>query len=329
LWIMTSKEPTKKPAGISEKVTRLLEVYMMIAQNKFPSIQYIAEYYKVSKRTVFRYLELINFIDSVEYDNERKGYRFVHGDRIKKLSLSDNELLTLFAAGETVSRLGNVFGETFQELANKMATLTRPSATKGVLPIILKMPEPIKSDHFDENFKLISLCIQERRSLDLTYRVQHSKEITERTVDPYGLVFYDGIWILIAFCHLRKLIRSFALDRIIALKERWRYFTPLKNFDLNEYLSHSWGIVNDTEVEITARFARKISDYILRKDKWHPSENRVILSDGSVELTFTVAGADEIKRWIYSWLPDVEVTKPKWLRDKIREELSASEINHS
>ncbi len=326
---MFLNKPAKKPTGISEKVTRLLEIYTMIAQNRFPSVQHLADCYRVSKRTVFRYIEIINFIDPVEYDPEKKGYKFTHGDRIKKLSLSDSELLTLFAAGETVSRLGNIFGETFQELANKMASMAKPGKKKGDIPILVKIPEPIRPDHFDENFRAISSCIQDKRCIDLIYKAQHSKEVTERTVDPYGLVFHEGVWILVAFCRLRNRIRSFALDRIIGLKERWHCFTPFPDFDLKEYLSHSWGVVDGSEVELTVRFTKKISDYILRKDKWHPSEKRVVLPDGSAELTFTVAGVEEVKRWIYSWLPDAEVINPDWLRERIRKELSAAEANHS
>ena len=325
---MPSKEPSRKPAGISEKVTRLLEIYTMIAKQEFPSIQDFIEEYGITKRTAFRYLELINFVDPVEYDKERKGYRFTHGDRIKKPSLSENELITLLAAGEAVARLGGDFGETFRELACKVATSPK-QAGKGGVPIIVKTPEPVTSGRFDEYFKALSQSIGESRSVDLTYRARYSGEVTERTIDPYGLVFYDGIWILIAFCHLRKEIRSFALDRIIALKERWRYFTPIPGFDLETHLSRSWGVVDGREVEVTVRFTKKVSDYILRKDKWHPSEKRTLLPDGMVELEFTVAGVDEIKRWIYSWLPHAEVVKPEWLRETIRRELSASLTHHS
>ena len=40
-----------------------------------------------------------------EFDQERKGYAFTNGDRIKKLTLSDSELLVLLAASEAVSHL--------------------------------------------------------------------------------------------------------------------------------------------------------------------------------------------------------------------------------
>jgi predicted DNA-binding transcriptional regulator YafY len=72
-----------------------------------------------------------------------------------------------------------------------------------------------------------------------------------------------------------------------------------------------------------------VVEFIRRKEKWHPSEQRKILPNGEIELTFTIAGVNEIKHWIYSWLPNVEVTEPAWLRKQIRKELARSVKNHA
>jgi predicted DNA-binding transcriptional regulator YafY len=100
------------------------------------------------------------------------------------------------------------------------------------------------------------------------------------------------------------------------------------DFNLDEYLSHSWGIVDEEEVRVKIRFSAKVADYVLRK-KWHPSEEREMLPDGGVDLTYTVAGVDEIKHWIYSWLPNVEILEPAWLRQQAAEELAESRNKHS
>ena len=121
--LMTGKNASKfarlkkkpgKPAGISEKFTRLLEIYALIAQNRFPSIDSLVDRYGVSKRTAYRYIEVIDFIDRIEIDKDRNGYRFINGDRIKKVFLSDNELLMLLITGETAANLGGNFKKAFQ-----------------------------------------------------------------------------------------------------------------------------------------------------------------------------------------------------------------------
>jgi predicted DNA-binding transcriptional regulator YafY len=318
-----------KPSGISEKVVRLLEIYTIIARKTFPSLSSLMERFHVSERTVYRYLELINFIDPIEYDTEKEGYSFVHGDRIKKLIITDEELMTLFTAGEAVAHLGTPFRENFKNLMERMFLFTVKTPANKKPPILIKAPDALHSEKLDGILQTVSTCIHEKRSIDITYNAHLAREVTERTVDPYGLVFYEGVWILMGFCHLRKKIRSFALDRIQTIKERYLYFTPPKDFDLEAYLSHSWGIIDDTEVDVTVRFHKDVADYILRKDKWHPSEKRNILPDGDIMLSFTVAGVNEIKRWIYSWLPNVVVVEPQWLRKQVQEELAGSLKDHS
>jgi predicted DNA-binding transcriptional regulator YafY len=110
-----------KPTGISEKVIRLLEIYTMIAQKHYPSVPSLKEHFHVSERSVYRYLEIVNMIDGIEFDQERKGYAFTNGDRIKKLTLSDNKLLVLLAASEAVSHLGESLGHGFRELRVSIA----------------------------------------------------------------------------------------------------------------------------------------------------------------------------------------------------------------
>ncbi len=56
-----------KPPGISEKVIRLLHIYTMIAKKEYPSVQRLKEEFEVSERSIYRYLEIINMIDGIEY----------------------------------------------------------------------------------------------------------------------------------------------------------------------------------------------------------------------------------------------------------------------
>lgn len=317
-----------KPAGISEKAIRLLEIYTMIAQRKYPSTVSLMEHFGVTERTIYRYLEQINVIDPIEFDRENNGYRFTHGDRIKKLPINDQELIILFTAGEALSRLGGTFKTNFQGLLNKMFSVSGRSVDNKKVPIIVKAPDASINEKIQDYLMTVSLCMKEKRSVSMSYQARGAKEPTERIIDPYGLVFHEGVWFVIGYCHLRKELRNFAMDRIIHLKERFFYFEVRGGFDLEEYISSSWGIIHEEPVTITIRFKANVAEFILRKEKWHPSEQRKILSDGDIELTFTVAGVNEIKHWIYSWLPSVEIIEPAWLRQQARKELARSAKEH-
>ncbi len=326
---LSHKNKKSSSAGISQKIINLLEIYTALAQNKYPSVENLKERFEVSSRSIFRYLEIINIIDPIELDKERLGYKFKHGDRIKKLALSENQLLMLLTMGETVAHLGEPLKEEFQKFIGNMTNIAKVPSEKKKTSIVIKIPDAFETDRLNEYFHAVFACINENRSIDLAYKTRESKEATERRVDPYGLVFYEGSWILIGYCHLRDKIRRFALDRISDLKETWRYFKPKDNFNLEEHLSHSWGIYDEKEVQVTIRFASEIADLVTRKKSWHLSEKRTMLTNGDVELSFTVAGVREIKKWIYTWLPYAEVIKPGWFREQVKEELFKSSGNHS
>ncbi len=322
------KKKKENPAGISEKVTRLLELYSMIAENRYPSIDSLAAHFGVTRRTVHRYLEIIRAIDAIDFDPDRKGYFFASGSRLKKLVISREDLATLLTTGEAVSHLGKTFQDNFQKLTERMFAGASKVSPEEKLPIIVRTPHTVQGGKMEECLGILPVCIQEKRSVDILYRARGMSQETSRTIDPYGLVLHEGVWIVIGFCNLRKKIRSFALDRIVHIEGRNRYFTTRDDFNLETYLSHTWGIIDGEEAIVVVRFAKDAADYILRRDSWHPSEKRKILPDGSVELQFMVAGTLEIKKWIYSWIPHVEVIKPLSLRRQIHKELSRATASH-
>jgi len=325
----TPKSPAK-PTGVKDKVINILDLYTMIAQNKYPTVSRLVERYAVTERSIHRYLDIIRRIDPIIFDREKGGYRFEHGDRIKKLILDKEDFMFLMMTGETMAHLGAPFKKSFQHLIDSFQSTKKGLPQSGQdQKIFVKIPDAYDDDKLSEYLQPLSEAIDEKRSVDLLYSALYSGETTERRVDPYGLVFYEGAWVLIGYCHLRNCVRHFSLDRIKQQKVTNFYFKLPDDFDLKEHVAASWGVYDEDEVQITVRFSSAVAEYITRKEKWHPSETRNILRNGDIELTFTVAVVEEVKRWIYSWLPNVKVIKPAWLKKQIKAELAESSKAHA
>ena len=60
----------------------------------------------------------------------------------------------------------------------------------------------------------------------------------------------------------------------------------------------------------------------VRRSFWHESQKAKRNGDGSLELSFRIAGLDEIKRWILSLGPEAAVLEPEKLRETVRKDLS-------
>ena len=309
-----------KLAGISDKVIRLLDIYVLIARNAYPSKEFLCDKHEVSERTIYRDLDIINIIDNIELDREHGGYKFMNPDRLKKLSLSDDDFLLMLAMGEAVSHLGKPLLHNFENFTHNFLTAAKEAKSTCSVPIAIKMPYAIGCDKIEDLFKALPDCIKDQHSVDIVYEALYNKETTERRVDPYGLVYYEDAWHVYGYCHLREDMRMFALDRMRQFKPTQLRFQKPADFDLEKEFAGSWGVYNDDQTEVTVRFSKNVAEYITRKDKWHPSEKRTVLPNGDVELTFDVAGVKEIRRWIYSWIPNVEVIAPEWFREMVRKD---------
>lgn len=317
-------KPKDKPAGIAEKVIHLLDIINKIEQGLNPSPSALATEYGLSRRSVHRYLEIINFIIPIEFDKEAKGYRFTAKSPLRKFSLSENEMLLLLILGDAVSHIGGGLQEHYQGLLSKLLSASQ-NAKSGIdtLPVSVGTSRADDSQNVKNNFPIIADAITKRNPVDVKYHAVHSQEITDRRIDPYGLIFSDGNWLMMGFCHVDQDIRKFDLDRILEIKQLWTRFEK-EDFDLQQYIDERWGLYDGEKTVVKVRFAKEIAHLITRKKKWHPSEKRDILPTGEVELTFTVMGPENLKKWLYSWIPNVKVLEPIALSKEITKELRSA-----
>jgi predicted DNA-binding transcriptional regulator YafY len=84
---------------------------------------------------------------------------------------------------------------------------------------------------------------------------------------------------------------------------------------------HSFEVMHDelytVKVRISPGWARWVGEKIRRE-----SQKVTRLPNDSLEMTFWVAGLDEIKRWILSLGPEVYVFQPQKLKEMVRRDLS-------
>ena len=308
-----------KPAGITEKVINILKILNYIEQGKYPSARELAELCEVSERSVYRYLNILQNIVPIVFDEKHGGYRFENGSALRIIPIEKKELALLAALSEVISHSGENLRGTFNSILNKLYACAKRTE---------KQEEKIY--HFTTNktapqtwqwFEMATDAIMNQGQLRIKYHAINTGQTTNRTIDPYGLVFHDGIWFIYAYCHLRKDYRWFALDRIEKISPMDKIFKKPEEFNMDEQLRKSWMIWEGKQTEVKVMFSPEIAEVIKRKPSWHPSEKRKVLPNGEVELTFTVSGTEEIKWWIYSWIPYVEVLEPKSLRDEMKRDL--------
>ncbi|MCX8028223.1 MAG: transcriptional regulator [Thermodesulfovibrionales bacterium] len=308
-----------KPAGIAEKVINLLKIINLIEQGNCPSLKRLAEETEVSERSVYRYLNIINFIVPIVFDRQKGGYRFQRQDIKRVIPLSNKEIALLSALSDITRQLGEPLQTTYQGILTRLNSTVREE-TKEQSPIDIKIPTAVTKG--SEYIIEIMEAITRQRQVEMTYHSINTDEITERVVDPYRLTFHEGVWFMYGYCHLRGDYQWFALDRIKNLKILHSNYQKADEREIEKRVRQSWGIRTGEITEVRVRFSQEVAELINRRPSWHESEQREILPSGEIELTFTVSGTEEIKWWIYSWIPYVKVIKPESLKEEIKKDIT-------
>jgi len=170
-----------------------------------------------------------------------------------------------------------------------------------------------------ELFTKLVQALKDCHRVKIWYYVGYSGKVTERVVEPYGLICKRKNWYLVAHCLERRAIRVFRVDQITdAFPYTTEKFAYPEDFNLKEHMAQSWGVINDGEVcQVRLKFKPEVA-FRIKNLVYHPSQVlEKELNDGSIIVTFHVCGIPEMKTWIVQWGDAVEVLEPGWLREEM------------
>ena len=217
---------------------------VLLLQNK-PKLtsRALAEHFGVSRRTIFRDLRALGESGVPLTYADQGGYEILKGYQLPPLMFSGRQAATLLIGTRFMRLQGDA---SLREEAEQVELKIRAVLPDRMLEYINTLIDRTELDpyHLQQGrarieglwFK-VSEAVAQRRRIAMEYYVASRDELTDRKIDPLGLVYYVDHWNLIAKDHLREgSIRNFRLDgirHVFVLTER---FEPPKGFDLREHL---------------------------------------------------------------------------------------------
>ena len=155
-------------------------------------------------------------------------------------------------------------------------------------------------------------AIEGSTALDLVYYSDGREARTERRVDPYRLVATEWARYLIGFCHLRKAVLTFRVDRILRARKTGARFTPPAELRAEDYLGDSPRDAASM-VPVTVRFAPSVATVALES---YPDAKAT--KDGGAEWKTRVWPTLAFCRQIVAWGGAAEVIEPAEVRERVR-----------
>jgi predicted DNA-binding transcriptional regulator YafY len=149
----------------------------------------------------------------------------------------------------------------------------------------------------------------------LLYRSSNRPEPERRDVDPFALVYRWGWWYLVGYCHLRKAMRSFRLDRILEVNILVETFKIPESFDIQQYLAREFQ--PQPQLLMRLRFSSQAALVALdNRSLWESLEEG---ADGSVTVTTLTPDIMWGTSMALSFGPIVEVLEPDEIRLSVQE----------
>jgi predicted DNA-binding transcriptional regulator YafY len=303
---------------------RMKLILMLQESNKRITVDELAETFGVSRRTIFRDFNVLSELNVPVTWDQYSGYGVMEGYKIPPLMFNSRELATIMVGLNFVkSQIDKQLVEDAKGVELKI---------KNVLPGELKEFMNSLDDrtvvdpflHFGSekkeggNWYLVSSAISQKKSLSFIYKSQSDEKKTDRTIDPYLLVFYRDHWNVIGFSHKRGAIRNFVLDRMNNVKILEQKYEEKEKINAEALIfgSNESGEIVEVLVDETAdrAFRANLPTKIFKEN---PSSGK------KIKVSFKFENLDYINEWLLQFGDKVEILSPHSLKKK-REKLLKS-----
>jgi predicted DNA-binding transcriptional regulator YafY len=159
--------------------------------------------------------------------------------------------------------------------------------------------------------------------LEFDYRADGKEEAEWRRVIPCGLV-HGAISYLIGKLPEREAPPVFyRLDRIGGVKVSDRPCIIPPDFDIDQWMSKSFGIWRGEQYEIELKARPEVAE-LAKQWRFHPRQVLQEGPDGSLRITFRAGGLRELAMHICTWAGAIEPVRPEELVDELRQILKAT-----
>lgn len=326
-----------------DRTERFYRIDQLLNEQRCLSFEAIQEALGISRATLRRDMQYLRdrLNAPIVYDRLGGGYRFARDEspagqtsgpkyELPGLWFNASEIYALLMMQQLLNTVQpGLLGPHIAPLQSRLSALlgsqqNRPEDIEDRIRIVhtaQRTPEPA-------NFELIASALLKRQRLKLQHWHRGRDETTMREISPQRLVFYRGNWYLDAWCHLRKDLRSFAvetLSEVVLLDKKAR---DVAADVLDSRVQNGYGIFGGERTQwAQLRFSSARARWVA-SEQWHPDQRGNVLPDGRYQLDIPYSIETELVMDILRHMPEVEVIGPQVLREKVRAKLEAALAAH-
>ena len=302
--------------------TRLITLIMLLQRQAGQKAADLAEELGVSVRTVHRYIGMLEEMGIPIYSERgpHGGFSLVPGYKMPPLVFTPEEAVAVYLGTGLVEEMwGQLYRDAARgalaKLDNILPTEQRHEVAWARRKLVATSFHRSDQESLVPTLEKLRRAVRERRRVQMTYRGRSQAESAQRELNPYALVHRWGWWYVVGFCHLRQALRTFRLDRILALTLLDQTFNDPADFDIQAYLANDWQARPTVHVRMhfAPEFARIAQD---DGGYWETIEEQ---ADGSVVVSFSTPDMEWAASTVLAYGGSAVVLEPEELRTQVSE----------
>ncbi|NUU75156.1 helix-turn-helix transcriptional regulator [Paenibacillus xylanilyticus] len=221
------------------KIDNMLAILWMLRSGEKITAKQISEKLEMNIRTVYRYIDTISTsgVPIISEPGHNGGYTLLNNFIEAPLFFDFEEQTSLFHAAVFAEEAGYYGGEALNRAISKLSKYSNQEQETKInqhltsLEVISRLSSLTRQPFLKE----LEQAVADGYSVKILHHKSGGKQINDRLVDPYRLIYWNNKWYVIGFCHLRSDIRSFRVDRIEDLMLTENKFDQPENFSARAF----------------------------------------------------------------------------------------------
>ena len=305
------------------RTDRLLAIVLELQGKGHQRAEDLAATFETSKRTIYRDMLALGEAGVPIVSMPGRGYSLMQGYFLPPLSFTTDESTMLLLGSDFMAQNFDAqYREAAQSAGRKIEGVLPDKLRdevhylQGSIRFVAALPDTPEAEWRVKLLQQLRRAIIQHTTVRFTYHTRHTQdgkgEQNRRDADPYGLIHFPAGWHMTAYCHLRKGIRNFRLDRIDDLELLSTTFQRPANFVMREDKGQT------REIVVRVLFDREIARWVQEARSYYVVAEQET-PDGLL-VTLTIRQESEILHWLLSWGSHAQVLEPESLRERLAEE---------
>lgn len=225
------------------KIDNMMAILWLLKSGRKMTAKQLSEKLEMNIRTVYRYIDALSAsgVPIISDSGHNGGYSLLNDFIKSPLLFTVEEKTALLQAADFAKNAGYFLDEDLERATSKLKTHSNQDQDKRIRQHLegLEVLSPVDKSAVEPVLKELEQGVINQISIDIVYHSGRATKPKHRLVDPYGIIYWNQNWYVIAFCHLKKEIRSFRVGRIISLIQTGKSFIRPEPFSAGEFFMNN------------------------------------------------------------------------------------------